>query len=668
MKSLFRILVAVAVAVPAFAIMGDDLDLDTFSLEELLDVEVVTVSKRAERVQDAAAAVFVITAEDIRRSGATTIPEALRLAPGLHVARIDAYRWAISARGFSERFANKLQVLVDGRSIYSPMFSGTYWESSEVPVEDIERIEVIRGPGATLWGANAVNGVINVITRKASSDDGGRLSVAAGPETKYRVLGRLSGSATEGESYRLSALVGDYDGTLRNDGSDARDDWSEFLLNGRWSADLSDRDHVTATGHYFESEQGATSAGFFPSPPYSSIRHEVIDFHVGSAHLTWDREISERSGFSLDLAKTWFHRSEYLLQDVHGILDVEAKHDFALGSRHQVIWGLGYRRYDDDQQGIGGYGFDPATISEWTVSGFVQDEIAIVPEKLRLTLGVKYEDRDFIDPEWQPNMRFAWTPNEDNTLWGSVSKAVRVPSRANRDIFVDIGIMPPGATPGNPDFPVMITMLGNDAFASEHLHAFELGYRVRPMDAVHLDLAAFVNDYEGMMTLTPSGMRPHPIYGMPVMQMMMLTDNGPFKRTKGGEADLNVRLSEGMRLQGSYSVISIEQDDPTGDLNDELGAPETMATLRVMASPADGVELDLFYRYRDAFSIRGSSYDALDELDVRLGWSPTPDWTFAVTGTSLLDERHIEFADHSGSAYGSEIERAFLLTCERRFW
>ena len=447
--------------------------LKELSLEELMDIEVTSVSKRPERLSETASAIQVITQEDIRRSGATRLPEALRLASNLEVAQIDSRRWAISARGFNSPFSNKLLVLIDGRTVYTPLFAGVFWDVQDTLLEDIDRIEVISGPGATLWGANAVNGVINIITKDAKDTQGTLL--AGGGGTELRGFGgvRYGGAVAPNFRYRIYGKYFDRDGTVLPDGRDASDDWHQGQGGFRMDWDASESDVFTVQGDGYDGRISQAGA-------------DAIDVSGANVIGRWSHTFYEGSELTLQLYYDRTHR------DIPGEVsedldtyDVDFQHRFPLGERHDIVWGLGYRLIEDDVGNSPAVAFLPPQVSRQWFSGFVQDEIALVKDRVHLTLGTKIEHNDYTGFEFQPSGRLAWRLSEQQILWSAISRAVRTPSRIDRELFLRVD---------DPDLRID----GGPDFESEELLAYELGYRVQPFSRLGLSLAAYYNDYDDL--------------------------------------------------------------------------------------------------------------------------------------------------------------------------
>jgi len=657
-------------ASPGLSQDSTSIDLTDFSLEELLDVEVVSISRKAESVQRAAAAVFVISAEDIRRSGAHSIPEVLRLAPGLNVARISSSSWAITSRGFNSRFANKLQVLVDGRSIYSTMFSGVYWEASPVMLEDIERIEIIRGPGATMWGANAVNGVINIITKKPDQDDpASMVALMTGTKDLYRSAWRVDGGAGEFGSWRLSSQFKKHDSFTTDAGDEANDAWDEYLARLRWDQQLGERDNLTVSGHYYQSHMEYQYLDVTPGPPYSQIEEDVMDFRTASFQTIWARELSETSGMKLGLYFSHFDHNQQLLHEIQNIADVDFQHNFNISSNQAVIWGGSWRYHHDHMNGSPAISFNPDSVDGQVFSVFFQDDWSIVPDRLNLILGGKWEYRKETGDQGQPNVRMTWTPTEKTTWWGSVARAVRVPSRINRDIQMDMAMVPPGAMfPGSPTMST--SMIGSDSMKPEELVAFETGFRFKPNGRLSLELVLFLNEYDKLRILEMGEMQPHPIYGPPIMMMPLEVSNGAGGRTQGGELTANWKPSSGCRFQLAYSYWDFKGAHVAPHENNGMGrmvTPKHQVSLRGLFTPAKNWETDFWFRFTDDLMADPEDVTEWNELDLRVAWTPIARLRLTMGGRNLLHDNHQEFIYRNTAPNPTRIERSGYLEFQWNF-
>ena len=655
---------SLAMSLPAQANEAIDDFLD-MPLEDLLSLEVVSVSKRKQLVSEAAAAVFVITQEDIRRAGVTSIPEALRLAPGIQVGRIDANKWAITSRGFDNQFANKLLVLMDGRTVYTPSFSGVYWDVQDTMLEDIDRIEVIRGPGATIWGANAVNGVINIITRRAQDTQGGLVSAGAGNEEKAFASVRYGTSLGEDTHGRLYLKYNSRDSSyaVATDG-DAGDDWKSLRAGFRVDSQASRRDTVTVQGDFYDDDENQTiNVWKDPADPANAIYApfflvpNVAD-RVDSAGWNllgrWTHTLSGESDTSLQVYYDHTRRKESFLKQVHDTLDIEFQHRFRPLDTHEVVWGLGYRRIQDAFNQTFQAEFIPDRRNLDLYSAFAQDEIELIPDRLRLTLGSKFEHNEFTGYEVQPTVRVAWMADPSHTLWGAVSRAVRTPSRveAGSRVVAAITPLPP------PAGPLVLNSLGTEAYGSEKLLAYELGYRFRPRERLSLDLALFHNDYNDLRSFEAAP-------GAPPGTLVFA--NKLSAHSNGLEMAVDWRPLEWWRLQPNYSYIRISAS-PSGSSTDansnevaEESSPRHQFSLRSLMDLNNNVTLDLWVYYVDGLGRTALSVDRpvsdYTSVNARLAWHPRRRLELSLAGQNLLNKRHREFVGEN-IGIQTEVERS----------
>lgn len=570
-------------------------DLRGLTLEQLANLQVTSVSRRPEALASAAAAIEVITGEEIRRSGAQSLPEALRLARNLQVARVDAQYYAISARGFNSfQASNKLLVLIDGRSVYTPLYSGVLWDAQQVSLQDIERIEVISGPGGTLWGANAVNGVVNIITRSAAETQGFSADLYAGSLDQQADL--RYGDRIGDVSYRVWAT-----GFARGDmelpsGASAGDDWRMARVGFR--ADWNDAENnLMFQGALRERiDEGGDNSG-------------------GHILARWQRLLDDGSSFQLQAFASRAAADAGPVSDALLTYDIEGQHAFQLGEAHNIVWGGGYR-VSESQFDSG----NPMSMlvaerrSLVTASVFIQDEIA-VRDDLALTLGLKIEDHTFTELEYMPSVRLAWRPGADQVVWAAVSRAVRTPSRIDRELIVP-GVIEPGF------------------FESEYLIAYELGYRVQASPRASFSVNLYYHDYEGVRTvdLTPPGVLPAH-YGNGL--------NGP---VYGAELWSDFDVTEDWRLSAGVTLLEsdLELDVFSIDFNGTGLDPSYQAFLRSRHNISDDVTLDFDLRAIDEVS---PAIPAYVELGARLGWRINDNVEISLAGHNLLDEAHPESAD-----------------------
>lgn len=595
--------------------------LKELSLESLMNVEVYSASRRAESTQATPSASFVLTRDDLLRTGVTTIPDALRLVPGVQVGRVDANKWAVSMRGFNSREANKLLVLVDGRSIYDRLFSGTLWEAHDFPIEDIDRIEVIRGPGGTLWGANAFNGVINIVTRQASDTQGVLVAGTAGPEERS-ASARFGGRIGESQFARVYVK-----GLERETGyvasGDPYDAAKSRRAGFRWDGDLGLADALTVSG-----EISRADTGIRETPDLvQDVRHEGRNVLLRWRH-------SGASGNALQLQAFY----DYVLFDSMGYTqsrdtwDAELQHHWQLAERHALVWGAGLRHMQDHTRTAypGQIDFVPLHRTDRVLNAFAQDTIALLPERLALVLGLKYEKTDYAPGEWLPNVRIAWTPDADHTLWGAVSEATRVPSRIESDLTFFNAIR-----------------LGTN-FGAEKVRAYELGWRERVGEPLWYDLVLFYNDFDDLRTTEAAG---------PLA-------NGMYGRGRGAELAVRWQPMPRLRIDAAYTRLASDLAIARGSTANrgqanlvEGLAPRHQGSLRSALDVGDRVRVDA--TIRRVGELPGLRIPDYTELDVAVNVELTASLALTLAGRNLLHSHHREqgFAN-SATGMTTEVERA----------
>lgn len=623
-----QILHAADAATPPVATSNDG-DLSPFkhlSLEELMDVTVTSVLRRPEPLVEAASAIQVISGEEIRRSGATSLPEALRLAPNLQVAQVNASQWAISARGFNNVLADKMLVMIDGRTVYTPLYAGVFWDVQNPLLEDIDRIEVISGPGGTLWGANAVNGVISVISKSARDTQGAYASVARGTSLERATAARYGGDLGNGLFYRVYGERFARADTIGLDGHGAGDAWG--MTQGGFRADWypnGSADTLTFQGDFYDGH---------PDPDGGT----PVLVNGGNLLGRWTRPLRGDDELRVQayVDRTWRDFGNGFAENLK-TYDVDWQHRFHLGQQHTLTWGQGYRLMVDQEDNLQLFAFDPGRQVLHLASAFVQDEIRLVPDRLRLVLGSKFEHNDYTGMEYQPAGHLAWTPDDSNTIWAAVSHAVRTPSRIDRDFTLSIA-------PGVPFIDE------NADFESERMTAYELGWRSRPHREASLSLSLFYNRYDRIRSVEPGP----PPFGIPVTY-----GNGVRGSSLGAELAGDLLVTEDWHLRGGYTFFKKHLTLAPGsqDLNQataESDDPEHQAVLQSMLDLPGAVDADATIRYVD--DLPNPHVAGYFALDVRLAWHPAPHLELAAVGQNLLDHRHQEFIPASPSP--RQIERS----------
>ncbi|OGB28576.1 MAG: hypothetical protein A3F78_15725 [Burkholderiales bacterium RIFCSPLOWO2_12_FULL_61_40] len=594
-------------------------ELANLSFDELANIRITSVSKKDERLGDAAASVFVITQDDIRRSGAISLPEALRLAPNLHVAQASANGYAISARGFNNSAANKLLVLIDGRSVYTPLFSGVFWDVQNVVLEDVERIEVISGPGGTLWGTNAVNGVINVITRSAKDTQGTLAAVGAGGRGADAVL-RYGGSWREGGSYRVYGKYADRRPTETAAGT-AVDDASHMAQTGfRMDWGRAD-DQWTVQGNAYDGGEGQPAPGSI----VTGARFTLGPIALSGANLLtrWERTLDQGGRVSVQAYYDGTRRTvPPTFSESLDIVDVQLQHALSPMGMHAPVWGLGYRYGMDRVDNSPFIAFLPAQLDQKWANVFAQDEMAL-RDDLRLTLGARIERNDYTGNEFLPNARLAWKVAPDHLLWGAASRTVRAPSRLDRDVFV------PGVAP--------FLLVGGPDVRSEIAHVFEIGYRGQPSERLSYSAALYHADYDHLRT--------QEVIRSP---LSVFFSNRMEGSTNGLEMWGTYQATPAWRLRGGWAThrASLTLKPDSNNLAAPLNVgkdPAHMWQLRSSLDLSGQSELDVGIRHVAALS--NPEVPAYTALDIRYGWRPRPGLAVAVGVQNLGGTGHGEFTD-----------------------
>jgi iron complex outermembrane receptor protein len=602
---------------PAFAQSQEPLPsagtLKDLTLEELMDIEVTLVSRRPQRLSETASAIQVITGEDIKRSGAMNLADALRLASNLEVQQINSYAWVVSARGFDALFANKLLVMIDGRTVYTPLFAGVFWDAQNVLLEDIDRIEIVSGPGGTLWGANAVNGVINIITKTTRDTQGFYASVAGGSFLQDFGAARYGGRIGTNLTYRIYGQRFDRNSTLLPNGSDGMNAWNMTQGGFRIDYDSSEANALTLQG---DSYSGAE----YNAP----VANSTLDGQYVLGR--WTHAFSEASEMRLQLYfdRTWRRDIPSRVSDELHTYDFDFQHRF-FHQRHSIVWGLGYRLLRDEAQTSTPFvGFLPPRRNMQLFSTYVQDEITLVRDRLRFTVGTKLEHNDFSGFELQPSGRLAWTPGRKQTIWGAVSRAVRSPSRIDSDYHI----------PKTPPFAIA----GGPGFDSEKLLAYELGYRVQPRRKLSLSLATFYNRYDELYSVEPArSLTPLPY----------TIQNGAEGQSSGAELSGTYQLVDGWRLRGGYTYFHKNlRSKPGHNVTDAVLAslgndPSHQFSLQSIVDLPAKFQFDVTANYVD--TLPNPRVPRYLTSDARLAWR-FRNLEFSVVGQNLLDKRHSEYS------------------------
>ena len=622
-------------------------------LEELL---VTSVSKKSEHLFGTAAAVAVITNEEIQRSGVRTIADALRLAPGMEVAHVSGNQWAVSTRGFNDRFAGKLLVLIDGRAVFNTVFNGVFWDSQDYLLEDIDRIEVIRGPGGTLYGANAVNGVINIITKSAEQTQGGYVNGGGGSQDTG--FGAARWGQKLGENGFLRGYVKYDEHAAMNLGNGkAFDEWD--TTRGGFRADWKRADNqFTLQGDYYyghRAEQFVQATGTAPFQQTISSKYVV---QGANTVFRWTRELADGGEVRFQTYWDHFARQSPLINYRADTFDLDFQHRFKPLARHELVYGVGYRVIPDQWKDSGNVVFDPASRSLQVASGFVQDEIMLVEDRLKLILGTKFEHNDYTGFEYEPSVRLAWTPTARQTVWTAFSRAVRTPSRTHEDLQANLvsGSFPIGT----------IRFTGNRAQESEELLSTELGYRIKPLDRLSFDTAAYYFVFDNVDSTVPTGLNFAGTTPPPAHPVLGITDgNGGRVHTYGFELGSDLEVQDWWRLRAGYNYFNYRHQFNTQFSN--AATPRNQVFVRSSWDLGRDVAFDAWFRYRGGIGVYGLS--PYSDVDLRLSWKPCKKVELSVVGQNLVRAQRRDFGVAPGTIAAplSEVPRSVYGQMTMRF-
>ena len=629
-----------------FAAMADDVDYFEMSLEELSNVEITSVSKRSEKTSQVAAAVHVITQDDILRSGVTSIPEALRMAPGIQVARAGAHEWAITSRGFNAQFANKLLVLIDGRTVYTPLFSGVFWDVQDVMLEDVERIEVIRGPGGTIWGANAVNGVINIITKSADDTQGNFARTLHG-NNEHSTAFRHGGKAGENTTYRA---YGQYKRTNEFDtaaGAGANDQWQQARGGVRVDHDLQEYGSLTVDMAGYEGDEDNNLLIPTATAPYVAPIADEWDVRGGHLNAKWNRE-TERNFYSLQSYYDWTSRDTFGFDQNTHTLDIDFNHSFSHFARQEWMWGLGYRYINTDIESTPLIAVTPEQREDHLFTAFIQDKIALIEDQLFLTVGSKFEHNDYSGYEVQPSARLAWLIDEKQTLWTAVSRAVKTPVIGASSQSLAVAALPTPAGPG------VVRQFGDPQRESEDLIAYEIGYRTQAIDNVSIDIATFYNDYQklwGDQRGTPFGS--FDSYFGPHVVIPFYAQDSASGEALGLEIATNWQVKDNWLLSANYSFIDMKLNGGSTFVSSEATTPQHQFNVQSHYELGHGWALDNAAYYVDELTPQSGKIDDYVRFDTQISWQSGDGLRLSLVGQNLLDSSHPEF---SPFLYNQQIE------------
>ncbi|MBN1911392.1 MAG: TonB-dependent receptor [Pirellulales bacterium] len=617
-----------------------------------MDIAVSSVARQESTVGQSPAAVFVITNEMIRRSGYKAVPDLLRLAPGVSVSKITSSSWAIGIRGGPGRFVKQLLVMIDGRAVYNPLFGGIYWDMQDLLLEDIDRIEVIRGPGATVWGANAMDGVVNIITKKASKTQRTYVT-AGGGNYDVDIEGfRVGGSNGKGMAWRVWGKHTERGpGYLEGLGL-AYDDWRSANTGFRvdYHLDPQKRDRLVATGSYFLAHEGQRTIFPLPDPPYSETATEDMKVASQNVVLRWEHKISDESDWSFQTYYDRCYRQQLAGEEMWTTADFDFQHRFPLGARHDVIWGLEYRDIGHyDPNGSFFLSFSPERMRYNMFSAFIQDRIELVEDRLYLTAGTKLERNCFSGFEVQPSIRLLWSPDKHHVVWGAISRALSTPMLYQETGELNLGPMPSGLP-----LPLFARLNGSNNFRSEKLMAYEIGYRTQVNKQFAWDIATYYNDYRDFHGL---------VLGVPFLEgNHFITESDWLNRVAargyGVELTASWDATDTWRLTGfySYQYVSFAGSHDEELIYPNSIAPQNMARLQSSWTLPGDLEFDAALRYVD--NISGVQVPRYLTMDLRLAWHPSKNLEMAVAAQNLFDRHHYEYANEVFNLGATQVRRA----------
>jgi iron complex outermembrane receptor protein len=632
-------------------------DLTTKSLEDLMNVEVTSVSKSEQTLSRTASAIFVITAEDIARSGATNIPDLLRMVPGMDVAQINANTWAISARGLNDEFSNELLVMVDGRTVYLPTFGGVFWDVLDMPLDDIERIEVIRGPGGTIWGANAVNGVVNIITKKAADTHGGLIVAGGGNLDQGFATTQYGGTLGKDTDYRVYSKYFNQAQLPGPGGQNGGDGWHVLSGGFRVDSTLSPKDMLTIQGGMYAGREGNPNLTLesvtSPGPQAVDLG---VDLSGGFLQLAWNHTFSARSDTSLQISYDQFKRPD-VLDEGRYTLNFDFQHHFMWGQRQTIVWGLGYRYSSSHTHGDLTITLNPADLSTQIGSAFIQDEIAISPDRLYLTLGTKLERDYYTGLVLLPSARLAWQPSSHQMFWAAISRAARTPASVDTAERLNFGgFVGPGGT------PVLIGLVGNPHFKNEDLTAYEAGARITALKRLSIDLAAFYGAYTHQGTVEPAPPVFETTPAPPHLFIPSILENLMHGESQGLEIAANWKVTDRWTLSPGYAFEQIHMH------LDSTSQDTTSVSPAEGSSPVNSAQLRSHFIFPHNTSWDTSAYfvgrltdpriPSYTRVDTSLTWRCSEGLSISLVGQNLVRDQHLEFIESSGASTSTLIKRS----------
>jgi len=608
-------------------------------------------------------AVFVLSGAEVRRAGITSLPEALRLVPGVQVARLYSNRWAISARGLNGYISSKLLVMIDGRTVYTPLRSEVQWGEHDMLIEDLDRIEVIRGPGASLWGANAVNGIINIVSKQAAKTQGGLVSMLLGRGEENAALAMRYGDRFgQHGAYRIYTKVADYDAFKTPQGDDAQDDWNTRLVGFRVDYSPSRNNSFTLQGDALHNKMYRVKRLLGTDTKFSLVR-EQIDKQSANILGRWQRQLTHGE-WVLQSYYEWNHYRADVYQENRHTLDIDFQHRLIINPRQEYLWGVGVRHSHDDLEGhTRMLGYAPKQREDWLFSTFIQGEFVLQPKRWRLLIGSKFEHNNYTGFEHQPSVRVLWSPHEEHRLWAAISRAVRTPSRTDHNGFVET-LLPIPQTP----IPALFRINGNEDYESETLLAYELGYRYLPSRHFLLDSTLFVHDFKNLRSGEPVliDQTQNPPF------LLSLIDNQTYGEVLGIELSAQYQVTHDWRLSASYTYTDVQLHLQSGSNSvfgetEEGDSPQHQFNLFSQWNLSQSLQFDTAFYY--VGKVENQQTPDYLRWDLHLGWQAHRRLKLDVGLRNALNQQHPEFGKvvNGNSEIPNEIPRSVYLQLRYSF-
>jgi iron complex outermembrane receptor protein len=664
-RILAPLVVEILWAIPAWP-QQPPADLTKVNIEDLMNIDVTSVSKKDQKLSQVASAIFVITQEDIRRSGATNIPDLLRMVPGMEVAQINANTWAITGRGFNAEFANELLVMVDGRAVYTPTTGGVFWDVLDIPLEDIERIEVIRGPGGSVWGVNAVNGVINILTKKASETKGAMVVAGGGNLDQGFGTAQYGGSVGKNFDYRIYSKYLNQDHMPGLTGQDGGDGWHMLRGGFRTDGTLSSKDSLTLQGDIYTGNENSPTT-ILPSITSPGLVDADLPVALSGGFIQsiWNHTFSERSETTLMISYSDYKRDDQLLES-RETFNIDFQHHISWGTRQDFVWGLGYWYSDSHSHGDLFVSLNPSSFGSDSFNSFVQDEITLVPNRFFLTVGTKLEHNYYTGFALMPSARATYELDPHNMVWAAVSRAERTPDATDESIRLDVAGFPgPGGT------PVLISVLGNPQFKNEGLIAYEFGYRTTVGKRLSFDLAAYYNDYSNQESTEPSTPFLEPTPAPAHLVLPSTYENLISGETHGVEIAANWKITDRWTLSPGFDFERIHMH-PSPLSQDTQTAPEIEGS-----SPHAQAQVRSHFELSQKWTWDASTYfvdrliaqnvPSYTRLDTGLSWRWKEGVSLSLVGQNLLRDHHLEFIDSTAASRSTEIKRSAYVKITWKF-